>query len=560
MYGLRRWFRNQKVAKSITIVLFLAVLYGVAFAVYSFFKWQFGLIAQDMYLRVALPLFYYEGLFLVVFLLVFVSSFITAIFALFRGGQADALVMSSPKFSMVFWRAYRRTLFSAAWPLIVITIPAFLGSVAVFPVSFWGGVLSVLSVLFLAGISASLAVMLFFVCACGLGILAHYLGRIFLGFGKAISLSLLFMAAGLVFVWQRVGIGDITAIFAPMNAAWSASRIDIIFSRFGVFPSHIVTLTLFNAQQGSFAVATIATAGLAAMFGLCLLGMRILTWGFLPLWQSFQEGRYEAKTVSTEKVMRTHGAGKRVTFPRYFKSPLGALFEKEEIVLFRGMKSALWFFFLLVLWMMQVVLEFFIRGALMKSGAGSVSTLAVVEALQLVTAVYFVSAFVLRFVLPAFSGEARTAWILGAAPLRMQSVFWTKFFFYLSIFLLLGVVFCGFNFLIIQTAVIQGFAFAAFALLMIVFIVTFGLGLGAIFPNFDSDDPEVVSTSLPGLGFIFGSLFYGGAGAYLFYGFLMGSSTILALVGFDALTILLGIAVIELSLYSLRKFEFVRDF
>jgi Zn-dependent protease with chaperone function len=95
---------------------------------------------------------------------------------------------------------------------------------------------------------------------------------------------------------------------------------------------------------------------------------------------------------------------------------------------------------------------------------------------------------------------------------------------------------------------------------MILFLVTFGLGLGAIFPNFDSDDPEVISTSLPGLAFIFGSLFYGGVGAYLFYGFLMGNATIGALVGFDALTILLGIAILGLSLRSLRKFEFVRDF
>lgn len=518
MYGFRRWFRNQRVAKSITIVLFFGVLYGVGLAIYGFFKWQFALISQDIYLRVALPLFYYEGLFLVVFLLVFVSSFITAIFALFRGGQADVLVMSSPKFSKVFWRAYRRTLFSSAWPLIVITIPAFLGSVAVFPVSFWGGTLFVLSVLFLAGIGASLAIMLFFFCACGLGILAHYFGRIFLGFGKAILLGVLFMAAGLVLVWQHVGIGDITTVFAPISSAWSASRIDIIFARFGIFPSHVVTLTLFDAQQGSFAAAVIATAGLAAMFGLCLLGMRILEWGFLPLWQSFQEGRYEAKTVAVEKAVRLHGANGPITFPRYFKSPLGALFEKEEIVLFRGMKSALWFFFLFVLWMIQVALEFFIHGALLKSGAGSASTLAIVEALQLATAVYFVSAFVLRFVLPAFSGEGRTAWILGSSPLRMQNVFWAKFFFYLSIFFLLGVVFCGLNFFIIQAAIVQGLAFAAFALLMILFLVTFGLGLGAIFPNFDSDDPEVISTSLPGLAFIFGSLFYGGVGAYLFMG------------------------------------------
>jgi hypothetical protein len=367
------------------------------------------------------------------------------------------------------------------------------------------------------------------------------------------------MAAGLLLIWRRVGSGDITSLFAPQSSSWAASRIDILFTRFSVFPSHIVTLTLFSAQQGSFGTATLATAGLAVMFGLGMLSVRFAAWGFLPLWQLFQEGRYEAKTVSMEAAKRPRGAEGPITFPRYFKSPIGALFEKEGIVLFRGMKSALWFFFLFVLWMVQMALEFFIRGNLIKYGTNLGSALALVESLQLVTAIYFVSAFILRFVFPAFSGEARTAWILGAAPLRMQNVFWSKFLFYGSLFLLLGIVFCGLNFFIIQTAIAQGLAFVVFMLLMIVFLVAFGLGLGAIFPNFDSDDPEVLSTSLPGLGFIFSSLLYGGAGTYLFYKFLIGGS-IAALVGFDAFTTFLIIAMLILSFRSLKKFEFVRDF
>jgi hypothetical protein len=55
---------------------------------------------------------------------------------------------------------------------------------------------------------------------------------------------------------------------------------------------------------------------------------------------------------------------------------------------------------------------------------------------------------------------------------------------------------------------------------MIVAIVTFGLSMGAIFPDPDSDDPESVSTSLSGLGFTFMSLAYGGSGAWLYYLFL----------------------------------------
>lgn len=506
MYSFRHWFRNQRVAKSITIALFLAILFAVGFAIYSFFRWDFGLIAQNAYLRVALPLFFYEGLFFVVFLLVFISSFITAIFALFRSGQVNSFVMASPKFSMVFWRAYRQAFFSSAWPIVVITIPAFLGSAAVFPVSLWGGFLFVLSAIFLAGFGTSLAVMLFLLCAYILYILRHYFGRAFFSFGKSVLLGVLFMTAGLVLIWQRVGIGDLASIFVPLDPSWTASRLDVLFARFGMFPSHLVTLALFYAQQGSFGAAAIAVSTLAGMFVLSVLLLYVMASGFLPFWQLFQEGRYEAKTVSAD-AERPRGAEGPVAFPRYFKSPIGALFEKEGIVLFRGMKSALWFFFLFVLWMALVVLESLVHGDLAGPNLGP--TIAVMESIQLATAVYFVSAFILRFAFPAFSGEGRTAWILGSAPLRMRSVFWSKFSFYASLFLILGVVFCGLNFLVIKAAIVQWPAFVAFALLTIIFLVAFGLGLGAIFPNFESDDPEVLSTSLPGLGFIFGSLLYG---------------------------------------------------
>jgi len=562
MYGFRRWFRNQKIAKSITILLFLGVLFAVGFGIYSFFRWEFGLIAHDAYLRVALPLFFYEGLFLVVFLLIFVSSFITAMFALFRGGMGNVLPMASPRYPIVFWQAYRTTLFSGIWPLAVITIPAFLGSAAVFPVSFWGGALFLISAVCLAGLAASLAIIFFFIAACGLYIVAHYTSRRIFSFGKAVGVGVVAIALGLWLIARRVGLGDVTAIFAPVSSAWSTSRIDILFERFGAFPSHLATLTLFGAQQGAFGVAALTTATLVLMFALGALGVRIAAWGFLPLWQIFQEGRYEAKAVSTATAIRRHGKEGPISFPRFFRSPLGALFEKEGIVMFRGMKSALWFFFLFVLWMVQVALEFFIRGNLVKYGTSIGSALAIVESLQLATAIYFVSAFILRFVFPAFSGEGRTAWILGTAPLRMQNVFWAKFLFYASIFLALGLVFCGLNFFIIQTAVAQGLAFGAFTLLIIVFLVAFGLGLGAIFPNFESDDPEVLSTSLPGLGFIFGSLFYGGAGSYLFYRFLAGTApgAGMALAGFDALTVLLTIIIFALSLRALGTFEFVKDY
>jgi hypothetical protein len=47
-------------------------------------------------------------------------------------------------------------------------------------------------------------------------------------------------------------------------------------------------------------------------------------------------------------------------------------------------------------------------------------------------------------------------------------------------------------------------------------ITVYALVLGVLFPNDETDDPEVLSTSLPGLLFIIVSLIYGALGAIVF--------------------------------------------
>jgi hypothetical protein len=314
----------------------------------------------------------------------------------------------------------------------------------------------------------------------------------------------------------------------------------------------LAALAFLSAQLGSVGSTAVMTVGLAILFCMSIAMLWMLSFAYLPLWQLFQEGKATMKSVATIKNTGP------ITFPRFFKSPLGALFEKEGIVLFREMKSALWFFFLLMLWLVQIILEFFIRENLIHHGEQLTSIVGQIEALQVGTAIYFISAFILRFVFPAFSGEQKTAWIIGVSPLKTQSIFWSKFFFYTALFLVLGVVFCGLNFMIIQMPIAQAFSFIVFLFLMIVFLVSFGLGLGALFPNFETDDPEILSTSLPGLGFILFSLSYGGFGTYLFYNYLT-SGFILPIMAFDAVSIVLVLTIVSLALDSLKKFQFVKD-
>ncbi len=108
-----------------------------------------------------------------------------------------------------------------------------------------------------------------------------------------------------------------------------------------------------------------------------------------------------------------------------------------------------------------------------------------------------------------------------------------------------------------------GVSFLSFGFSMIifvsstVFVIVYGLSLGAMFPNFETDDPSALSTSLPGLGFIIGSLMYGALGGLLLYKAYVSDAFLWVLL-FEIITLL---AIIYLARTASRKInttEFVK--
>jgi len=151
--------------------------------------------------------------------------------------------------------------------------------------------------------------------------------------------------------------------------------------------------------------------------------------------------------------------------------------------------------------------------------------LATLQALQFIVAVYFICSFTLRFVFPAFSIEKKTAWILASAPINFRRIYFGKYLFYSLFFVAVGILMSYINIGILNLP----FTYAAYSILLfvsvVIFIITLGLSLGAIFPNFETDDPEIISTSMPGLFFTALSLIYGALGAGVLYSSLAGGNT-----------------------------------
>jgi hypothetical protein len=107
---------------------------------------------------------------------------------------------------------------------------------------------------------------------------------------------------------------------------------------------------------------------------------------------------------------------------------------------------------------------------------------------------------------------------------------------------------------ILGISLLQEGTFLLLLAAMIACVTTFGLSIGALFPDTESDDPERVSTSLPGLGFTFISLAYAGLGTWFYYLFL-NTSKATGVSSFIACSIFLTILMITISLTRLGTFN-----
>jgi ABC-2 type transport system permease protein len=112
---------------------------------------------------------------------------------------------------------------------------------------------------------------------------------------------------------------------------------------------------------------------------------------------------------------------------------------------------------------------------------------------------YLTSVFSMRFLFPMISLEGHSAWIVWSAPIKRMKVFWQKF---LSSFLIILIWLEISTFLSIKTFRLS--LFTQWPLFLInlplsLTMVAISLGMGAIKPNFWEKNPEKLSTSPGGI-------------------------------------------------------------
>ncbi|HDQ04909.1 MAG TPA: hypothetical protein ENN23_10210 [Deltaproteobacteria bacterium] len=137
-----------------------------------------------------------------------------------------------------------------------------------------------------------------------------------------------------------------------------------------------------------------------------------------------------------------------------------------------------------------------------KSPVGTIYMQNVFSFLNMGLAAFVLSAIAARFVYPAVSIEGEAFWIIKAAPVSVKTFLWIKFFiYYIPLLILSEILIVASNILLGVTPFIMVLSIVTIFFL-VPSIVALALGMGAIYPDFKSENPAMAVTSFGGLLFM----------------------------------------------------------
>lgn len=494
-YQLRfaqRFFEKDRTAKLLTVIGFFAAFFVLIAIVYESFYFGFKYIARDIYFREAITIYIVELFFLVSFILIYASALMSGLFSMFRSTR-DVVILASPQYGLKLSLVFVRMFLSSLWPLLAIILPALVAFHQIFALPLLGLALSTVSAIAMIGVANMFAIVTLLL----VGVILDVLN--FFTLSRVIAVSIALFATLILLVWGRFRSLNLVDFFQARLLTNALPDLTPILAQFTLFPSHFSALTVFYSQLGQYTNALLAVLYTVSVFLLFTISFFSLKKEYLGLWQRGQEG-----------VLRTavHRSPFFVSMLRV-SSPARAMLAKEVITFVRNGRGMLWVGFILLIWLFQSASSRILSHGLAADRVGSGDVPSAVSSLQVAVILYFVAMFVLRFAFPSFSAEQKSIWAIRSSPVNMNSVYGVKLLFFTLLFSSIACIFTIGSALSLGLILPLGAPLLFVVLLGTFFLTTFGLSLGALFPNTETDDPERLSTTLPGIGFIFGAICYG---------------------------------------------------
>jgi ABC-2 type transport system permease protein len=119
--------------------------------------------------------------------------------------------------------------------------------------------------------------------------------------------------------------------------------------------------------------------------------------------------------------------------------------------------------------------------------------------LNIALAAFVLAAVSARFVFPAVSMEGDAFWIIKSSPVSIRKFLWIKFFIYVFPLLFLSEVLVVVTNILLRVTPFMMALSVLTVFFMVPGIIAMGIGLGAIYPDFHSENPVQSVTSLGGL-------------------------------------------------------------
>ena len=123
-------------------------------------------------------------------------------------------------------------------------------------------------------------------------------------------------------------------------------------------------------------------------------------------------------------------------------------------------------------------------------------------------AAFVLTAVTARFSFPSVSMEGSSFWIVRSSPISIRAFLWIKFFIYLFPFLLLSEILIVVTNLLLDVSLFMMYLSAITIFFLTPGVVAMGIGLGAAYPDFASENPAQSVTSFGGLVFMTMSAIY----------------------------------------------------
>ncbi|MBU4419668.1 MAG: hypothetical protein KKH84_01525 [Proteobacteria bacterium] len=131
--------------------------------------------------------------------------------------------------------------------------------------------------------------------------------------------------------------------------------------------------------------------------------------------------------------------------------------------------------------------------------------------LNVALAAFVLISIAARFVFPSISIEGSSFWIVRSAPIPIRTFLWIKFFIYLFPLLILSEILIIVTNLLLNVTPFMMYLSITTLFFLTPGVVSLGIGLGAAYPDFNSENPAHTVTGFGGLVFMIMSAAYIGA-------------------------------------------------